>query len=119
MLLCRYFSFFLPMPNKKSKKHYRVRVCTSQKSCGSGYAPFIWERLCNEHGINPELESFESHGVQYQKSQCQGFCKKSSNVQITDGTSPVAQFHYMTPLKSVSLMKSLQKGVSPANIKRL
>lgn len=107
------------MSYKKSKKHYTVRVCTSKKSCGGNYGPFIWERLCNEHDINPEEESFELHGVRYTKSQCQGFCKKSSNVQVTDGKSPVAQFHYMTPLKSVSLMKSLQKGANPANIKRL
>lgn len=103
----------------KAKKQYTVRICTSQKSCGGNYGPYIWERLCNEHDQNSDQESFESNGIIYEKSQCQGHCKKSSNVQVTSEGKVEGQFHYMNPIKTVKLSDSIKNGANPGNIKRL
>lgn len=109
-----------PKPKRNIKGKYLVRVCTSLKSCGDNYGPYIWERLCNEHDIDPEQESFEAKGIEYQKSQCQGFCKKKSNVQVIGGKKQkTTQFHYMNPIKGAKLMDNLEQGANPDTMRRL
>ena len=108
------------MAAPKKARNFTVRVCTSKKSCGDHYGPFNWERICNEHKVPIDQESFVKNGITYTKSPCQGLCKRSSNVQVVnDDTKKISQFSYMTPLKSVKLISSIRSGADPQNIKRL
>jgi len=105
---------------KVQKKHFIIRICCSQKSCGDQYGKYIWERVCNEHGIPTDREKFSTGLLTYEKSQCQGRCKEASNVQvIEEKEKTVKQLGYMTPLKMVKLLQILKKGGDPENIKRL
>ena len=105
---------------KKLSREFIVKVCTSKKSCGELYGPFIWERICNEHNEKIDQDSFEKNGIIYKKSACQGLCKRSSNVQVEDPQKKkTTQFSYMTPLKAAKLISSIRSGANPENIKRL
>lgn len=106
-------------PQKKSRT-FTVKVCTSQKSCGDHYGPFIWERICNENNEKIDQDSFEKNGITYKKSACQGRCKRASNVQVEDTKkNKTTQFSYMNPLKAAKLISSIRSGAAPENIKRL
>ena len=102
------------------KKFYVAKVCMSQKSCGKHYAPYVWERLCNDYNQDPECDSFEIQGFQFEKSPCQGACKKPANIRIKEeGSTKHTQFSYITPLKASKLIKNIKSGAAPENIKNL
>ncbi len=106
--------------SKTQKKRFTIRICCSQKSCGEHYGKYIWERVCNEHGIPPDREKFSTGLLIYEKSQCQGFCEQPSNVQVVEeGSTSPKQFSYMNPLKTIKLVQLIRQGNEPENIKRL
>lgn len=105
---------------QKKYREFSVKICTSMKSCGENYGPYIWERVCNEHNQPHDTESFVAKGITYKKSPCQGYCKRKSNVQVEDtNTEKKTQFHYMNPIKTAKLIKNIENGANPENIKRL
>lgn len=101
------------------KKHFTIRVCCSQKSCGDHYGKYIWERVCREHGIPTDREKFSTGLLTYEKSQCQGLCQQASNVQVSEEGKPHKQLSYMTPLKTIKLIQMLRQGTDPENLRRL
>lgn len=107
--------------NSTAKKRFFVtQVCLSKKSCGEKFGPYVWERLCNDYDQDPACESFEIQGFRFERSPCQGACKKSANIRMKEKNAPThTQFSYLTPLKASKLIKMIKSGASPDNIKRL
>ncbi len=109
--------------NTSAKKRFFVtKVCMSKKSCAdNSFAPYVWERLCNDYNQDPKCDSFEVQGFRFEKSpQCQGLCKKSANIRIQEENVPThTQFSYITPIKASKLIKMIKSGASPENIKKL
>ena len=109
--------------NKNSaikKRFFVTQVCTSKKSCGEKFGPYIWERLCNDYNQEPECDSFEVQGFRFERSPCQGACKKSANIRMKeDKAERHTQFSYLTPIKASKLIKMIKSGASPENIKRI
>jgi len=108
-------------PKSPVKKRFFVtQVCTSKKSCGEKFGPYVWERLCNDYNQDPNCKSFEIQGFLFEQSPCQGACKKSANIRIKEeNASAHTQFSYLTPIKASKLIKMIKSGASPENIKRL
>ncbi len=103
----------------KKKRFFVTQVCMSQKSCGNHYGPYVWERLCNDFGQDPECDSFEIQGFRFEKSPCQGACKKAANIRIKEeNDTRHTQFSYITPIKASKLIKIIKSGASPDNIKK-
>jgi len=72
-------------PKSAVKKRFFVtQVCTSKKSCGEKFGPYVWERLCNDHNQDPNCTSFEVQGFLFEQSPCQGACKKSANIRLAN-----------------------------------
>lgn len=106
--------------DNKKKRFFVTQVCTSKKSCGEKMGPYVWERLCNDYNQDPNCESFEIQGFLFEKSPCQGACKKSANIRMKEENAEKhTQFSYLSPIKASKLIKMIKSGASPENIKRI
>ncbi len=98
-------------------KQKRIILCRSQKRCEKQRAKYLWERIAQEIGADPDGETMTSGNLTIEKSPCQGFCEKAPNLQVIDvETGEKTQFVNLTPIDAAKIVKHLLRGGSEKGI---
>lgn len=94
-----------------TSKKQTIRICRSYKACEKRGGKYVWERICNELGIDPEQKQHELGELFIEQSQCQGHCEKAPNMQIIQAPpKDLIQLHNINPIEGAKILQKIQSG---------